>query len=766
MIKILVNGHDFKFLTHLIDYYNRLPGFRVVLDEIPGHNMSHEDVSRRLLPEADLIFCEWALGNAAWYSQNKRENQRLFIRLHHQEINLRYLEDINWGNVDQIIFICQENRDIFLRRFPFMKDRTSLIYNLIDCQSLGLDKLPGAYFNLGFIGSAPKRKSPHLAIEILKRLREKDDRYTLSIKGKHPWEYPWLWRSNDEREYYDKMYKEIRNSQWANAIVFDPHGNDIPEWFSKIGFLLSTSEHEGSHQSVAEGMASGTIPVIRNWAGAAKLYPPEFVVSSADAAAELIQKEHGRESLSGRIGEIKNFARTHFDLPVIIEAYNRLFKRLVPGFPDLSAAHNIIVTGKEPAGPLTVLHVCYISPGNQSGYEVRVIEETHMLTKQGIRIIIAGFYNPASVKSADSLASHRTKLEDLTGGKVHLFPTTHFFDMGLCPEAKCEIDDPIASLIHSHKIRIVHGQALYSTAHLLRVAEWTGVRVAFDAHGAGPEETKMAGGSDARVLHLGQLESLAIRKSHLKIFVSEKMKLHFSKKHETGDGNYLVLPCCVHPEQFLISEKRKEVLRTKKKFGKKFVFLYLGTLSIWQWPEAMFNLFRKYHEVNPESVLYLLVPGYDHPKALALAAKYSFPGNSVFLEEIPHADVGSTIGIADAGILLREPHVVNEVSSPTKFGEYLAAGIPVILTEGIGDYSQMAERLGIGVKISVTGEDFAATELKKLTLFTQSVMKDRASWSERCRQASHDYLDWDLHGEKLAREYQQLLVEGAISGEA
>ena len=330
-LTILFSGHDLKFLQHVLAYYQIAPGYNVLVDEQEGHVIKDTGKSQRLLNSADIIFCEWCLGNAEWYSHNKREGQILMIRLHHQEIaqDLPYLNNINWENVNSIIFICQNNMSVFLDRFPCLKDRAVLIYNLIDCRSLNLPKLPGAEFNLGFIGTVPKRKAPHYALAILARLKAVDSRYTLFIKGKHPWEYKWLWNQADERQYYEKFYSDINQSEYANSIVFDPHGPDIPEWFSKIGFILSTSEHEGSHQAVAEGMAAGSIPVIRDWRGSDLLYPGEYVFQTVDDAVELIRKWNTFEYFVPQSEIVRSYAGEYFDKPVIIEQYRQLLHGLL-----------------------------------------------------------------------------------------------------------------------------------------------------------------------------------------------------------------------------------------------------------------------------------------------------------------------------------------------------------------------------------------------------------------------------------------------------
>ena len=330
-LRILFSGHDLKFLGPLLSHYENDSRYDVLIDEHEGHVIKDTKKCQNLLKGADIIFCEWCLGNAEWYSNNKKENQLLLIRLHHQEIyqNLPYLDRIKWENVDCIIFICQKNMSLFLEKFPSMTDRVVLIFNLIDCDSFTIPKLYGAEFNLGFMGVAPKRKAPHVAFEILARLKRIDSRYTLFIKGKHPWEYDWLWNRPDERRYYEDFYSRLNGSQYANSIVFDPQGNDMPEWFSKIGFLLSTSEHEGSHQAVAEAMASGAIPVIRNWAGADLLYPGKFVFETIDGAVELIKKWKTQENYAPQCESVRKYARDYFDRPVIIEQYQQLLRGLL-----------------------------------------------------------------------------------------------------------------------------------------------------------------------------------------------------------------------------------------------------------------------------------------------------------------------------------------------------------------------------------------------------------------------------------------------------
>ena len=61
--------------------------------------------------------------------------------------------------------------------------------------------------------------------------------------------------------------------------------------------------------------------------------------------------------------------------------------------------------------------------------------------------------------------------------------------------------------------------------------------------------------------------------------------------------------------------------------------------------------------------------------------------NRVFIKWLEHKDVLSYLHCCDYGLLLREQSETNKVASPVKFAEYLYAGLPVLITENLGDFS-------------------------------------------------------------------------------
>lgn len=288
--RVLVAGHDLKFFIPLQKKLEALGEFIFLTDQWLGHNKHDEAQSRTLLEQADVIFCEWCLGNLKWYSQNKKPHQRLVARFHLQERELTYVAESNWDNIDHISYVSEFIRREGQKTFGFPFDKTSVIPNFLDESKFTPKKKTGdARYTLGIIGVAPARKRLDRAIELLEKLLAKDKRYCLRVKGRNPLDYGWLLKRDDELGYYRNIFERInRNPNLRNKVIFDPPADDVNEWFSMIGFILSPSDFESFHMAIGEGMLTNTMPVIWNWDGAEEIWGEEFIVESTEEAAQLI----------------------------------------------------------------------------------------------------------------------------------------------------------------------------------------------------------------------------------------------------------------------------------------------------------------------------------------------------------------------------------------------------------------------------------------------------------------------------------------------
>ena len=330
-LKVVVAGHDFNFLTAILRHLEFLPQVDLRLDYVPVFPRHDEEASRRLVEWADVAFCEWCSPVAVWYSRNTRPGQRLVIRLHRMELYNDWTEQVDMDNVDQVICVSPHYARLTLEKTGWPVAKVACIPNYVDAFDLDRPKLPEARFGIGVIGIVPARKRLDLAFDMLARLRRKDPRYTLFVKSKMPWDYPWNWRRQGERDSIRNLLGRVQATPaLREAVVFDGHGPDVSAWLRKIGFVLSTSDDESFHVGPAEGMCSGAIPALLPWPGSDTIYDRRWIHDDVDAMARDIHHIAANGSWEPIRHAAKRQAEASFDIPVVATRFERVLVENLP----------------------------------------------------------------------------------------------------------------------------------------------------------------------------------------------------------------------------------------------------------------------------------------------------------------------------------------------------------------------------------------------------------------------------------------------------
>lgn len=321
--KVLIVGHDLKFAKFIMKKIEEDDGLELLVDQWQGHDKHDEAKSFELLNQADTIFCEWGLGNLVWYSKNKRQGQKLITRIHAQELKTRHLDRCNHDNIDNYILVSPYYFELMIAEFKLERKKCKMIYNMVDTELLNKPKMANSRFHLGMIGDVPQSKRLDRALDIFEQLYRKDKRYKLFIKGKRPEEYPWMHSKAkaEEMAYYQQQYQRISDNGWDKNVIFEGHG-PIEEWLQNIGWILSVSDNESFHLSVAEGMASGCVPLIMNWYGSDTIYNNRYIDKDEVSIAE---KVGFFESFDHK--KVKREAMTKFDKNTVL---SKIIKEVNP----------------------------------------------------------------------------------------------------------------------------------------------------------------------------------------------------------------------------------------------------------------------------------------------------------------------------------------------------------------------------------------------------------------------------------------------------
>lgn len=256
---------------------------------------------------------------------------------------------------------------------------------------------------------------------------------------------------------------------------------------------------------------------------------------------------------------------------------------------------------------------------------------------------------------------------------------------------------------------IVHCRSYIASIAGLRLARRHGVRFLFDMRGFWPEE-KVDGGAwplrnplYRRVYqHFKKLEVQFLARADHIISLTEEGKRELLKRPELSDRpeRITVIPCCVDFDHFpLPSPEDRAAGRAILGIAPEArVLAYLGSIGSWYMLDEMLDFFRVYMERHPAALLLFITR--DDPAAIrAAAAARSVPPGRVVVRPASREQVPRLTGAADLGLFFIRPVFSKKASSPTKMGEMLALGLPIVTNAGVGDVADIVDATQCGVAV-------------------------------------------------------------------
>lgn len=156
----------------------------------------------------------------------------------------------------------------------------------------------------------------------------------------------------------------------------------------------------------------------------------------------------------------------------------------------------------------------------------------------------------------------------------------------------------------------------------------------------------------------------------------------------TANRPAAVIPCSVDLSTFQPSSQSRRAVRDELGLQDAPVLVYSGSLGSWYRLEEMLDYFETACRTIAGLRFLMLTP--QATSATLVAAERGLASRVIALNLEPDA-VPRHLAAGDAGICFLGKHGSKQASSPTKFGEYLAAGLPVITNSWIGDAAMLAE---------------------------------------------------------------------------
>jgi len=183
----------------------------------------------------------------------------------------------------------------------------------------------------------------------------------------------------------------------------------------------------------------------------------------------------------------------------------------------------------------------------------------------------------------------------------------------------------------------------------------------------------------AKQLHCIEKKSYALTKRSQVIIeaVSSALKKHLIDTYTISKERITIAQSDL-PKTIPVAQKalwRKEVRDYYNIPDSCLVYCYNGSVKPWQKPELVIQYFKKALKKNERS--FLLIITQDIFAFTTLLKKNCAP-DFYHVIKVPHEDIYKYLSAADYGLLLRDPHIVNWTSRPTKALEYQAVGLKII----------------------------------------------------------------------------------------
>lgn len=177
----------------------------------------------------------------------------------------------------------------------------------------------------------------------------------------------------------------------------------------------------------------------------------------------------------------------------------------------------------------------------------------------------------------------------------------------------------------------------------------------------------------------------------------------------------IVIPCCADLKHFNILDQT-EKQKNRKKIGlleEDLVISYVGSLGTWYMADEMLQLFKKIKEKYKNAKLLLITTTPIH-EVQEYIYKNKLTKEDCIIQSGTRIQMPELINTSNLSIFFVKPTYAKKASSPTKMGEILACGVPIICNTNIGDVSEIVSSSQCGICI----EDFS---LKSYQLITENI---------------------------------------------
>ena len=324
---------------------------------------------------------------------------------------------------------------------------------------------------------------------------------------------------------------------------------------------------------------------------------------------------------------------------------------------------------------------------------------------------------------------------------------------------KLRMERLASKIIREHNVKAVHCRSYISGLVGMKLQQSFGIRFIFDIRGFWADE-RVEGG-------LWNLDN-PIYNAVYKFFKTQEKKMFASadiivsltalgsniiqKNFSISKNKIHIIPCCADLDHFDHRSLNFDIVeKIKERSGIKDhhpILGYLGAIGTWYMLDEMLEFFKRMLVRYPNA-LFLLVTTERQETILKAAEKIGVPSANIAVMSATREEVPAAISLFDVSLFFIRPTYSKSASSPTKQGEIMGMGKPIICNAGIGDTDEVINRYHCGDVIDLNDElsmDRAVAAFEQ----TRNLPKDQI------RKGAEDFYSLQKGVEKYGNIYREL----------
>tara|TARA_Y100000385_G_scaffold69080_1_gene69157 strand:+ start:454 stop:1665 length:1212 start_codon:yes stop_codon:yes gene_type:complete len=217
-----------------------------------------------------------------------------------------------------------------------------------------------------------------------------------------------------------------------------------------------------------------------------------------------------------------------------------------------------------------------------------------------------------------------------------------------------------------------------------------------------------------------------------------------------GQSPISVIPCCTDEDLF----KKENIKPFRKEIGIKeddFVISYVGSIGTWYMLNEMLDFFKELQKKRTDAK-FLFITKDDPNPILNKVKEKSIDTSCIIIQPSSREMMPSYIGVSNFSIFFILPVFSKKSSSPTKMGEIMNLGVPIVCNSGVGDVDEIMKQCMPELLI----KDFNSKEYNRVI---NLILKNYNPNKEKIINTSHSYYSLDKGVEKYKEFYKSILGE-------